>query len=390
MVLSGGRWIDVLRVDILNVIAVSLALLAVVAGLWPARGRARRGRGAARRRVDAARRAAPAARRPRSTTTSTTAGCSSSRRSPSPPTRSPASPSATSGAATRGRCGSGPRPRASRSSSAASSLQPHPERYLAIGAAHRIDPRFFGGHLGVLLCLGAACRGLQAFADPARFGPVRQLGRTSLLAYWIHVNLCYGPLARPRGASTSSTARASPAPSPGWRRSSPLVLGCSVVRTRCFARVRPNELFWRAVGLPLPASLRASRGQCMTDPHRDRLLYVDWLRGIAVLCMFAAHVFAAWINPSLVMTAAYRWINVAAGYAAPLFLFLTGVGMAMAFESALARGATRDEARRAARKRGWMIFIAALVFRVQEHVLGGGPVANVLRRRHPQLHRPRR
>jgi uncharacterized membrane protein len=117
----------------------------------------------------------------------------------------------------------------------------------------------------------------------------------------------------------------------------------------------------------------------MSDPYRDRILYVDWLRGIAVLCMFAAHVFAAWIQPGLVMTFAYRWINVAAGYAAPLFLFLTGVGMAMAFESALARGKSRDEARRAARKRGWMIFIAALVFRVQEHVLGGGPVANVLR-----------
>ncbi|MBI5478545.1 MAG: DUF1624 domain-containing protein [Deltaproteobacteria bacterium] len=117
----------------------------------------------------------------------------------------------------------------------------------------------------------------------------------------------------------------------------------------------------------------------MSEPHRNRLLYIDWLRGIAVLLMFAAHVFAAWIQPSLVMTTAYRWINVVAGYSAPLFLFLTGVGMAMAFESALARGSSRDDARRAARNRGLMIFIAAFVFRIQEHVLGGGPVANVLR-----------
>jgi uncharacterized membrane protein len=117
----------------------------------------------------------------------------------------------------------------------------------------------------------------------------------------------------------------------------------------------------------------------MNDPYRNRILYVDWLRGIAVLCMFAAHVFAAWIQPSLVMSTAYRWVNVATGYAAPLFLFLTGVGMAMAFESALARGRSREDARRAARKRGLMIFIAAFVFRIQEHVLGGGPVANVLR-----------
>jgi uncharacterized membrane protein len=117
----------------------------------------------------------------------------------------------------------------------------------------------------------------------------------------------------------------------------------------------------------------------MSTPSPNRLLYVDWLRGFAVIFMFAAHVFAAWTHPSLTSTPVFRWVSVVSGYAAPLFLFLTGVGMALAFEAALARGASRDEARRDARKRGLMIFIAALVFRVQEHVLGGGPVANLFR-----------
>lgn len=115
-----------------------------------------------------------------------------------------------------------------------------------------------------------------------------------------------------------------------------------------------------------------------STPH-SRLLYVDWLRGFAVLFMFAAHVFSSWTQPASLGHPVFRWVQVVSGYAAPLFLFLTGVGMALAFEGALARGATRDEARRSARKRGLMIFIAAIVFRVQEHVLGGGPVANLFR-----------
>lgn len=131
--------------------------------------------------------------------------------------------------------------------------QAHPDRYLAIGAGHRTDPRFFGAHLGILLLVGAACRGLQPLAHPARFGPVRQLGRTSLLAYWIHVNLCYGPLAWERGLDLLN--RASIPRTLAWLTALVgLVLCCSVVRTRFLAHVKPGELFWRAVGLPAPAN----------------------------------------------------------------------------------------------------------------------------------------
>jgi uncharacterized membrane protein YeiB len=139
-------------------------------------------------------------------------------------------------------------------------LQAHPERYLALGAAHRADPRYFGGHLGVLLCLGAACRGLQAFARPERLGPVRQLGRTSLLVYWLHVNLCYGPLAWDQGLGL--LGRASIPRALAWLAALvALMLACSFVRTRFFAQVKPGELFWRIVGLPVGArsAVRAAR-----------------------------------------------------------------------------------------------------------------------------------
>jgi uncharacterized membrane protein len=117
----------------------------------------------------------------------------------------------------------------------------------------------------------------------------------------------------------------------------------------------------------------------MNTPAKNRLLYVDWLRGFAVLFMFAAHVFSGWTQPGLMWRPGFRWVQVVSGYAAPLFLFLTGVGMALAFDGALARGRSRAEARHDASKRGLMIFIAALVFRIQEHVLGGGPLANLFR-----------
>jgi uncharacterized membrane protein len=131
-------------------------------------------------------------------------------------------------------------------------LQAHPERFLAIGAEHRADPRYFGAHVGIVLCLGALCRALQPLADPARFGPLRQLGRTSLFAYWIHVNLCYGPLASEKGLGL--IGHASVPRTLAWLAALlALVLCCSVVRTRVFPYLKPGELFWRIVGLPLGA-----------------------------------------------------------------------------------------------------------------------------------------
>jgi len=110
-----------------------------------------------------------------------------------------------------------------------------------------------------------------------------------------------------------------------------------------------------------------------------RLLYIDWLRGLAVLLMFEAHLYPAWLAPSELQSAAFRWSNVLAGYAAPLFLFLAGVGMTMAMTSALARGKTWAESRRSALKRGFQLFLAALAFRLQELLLGAGPHSDLWR-----------
>jgi uncharacterized membrane protein len=111
----------------------------------------------------------------------------------------------------------------------------------------------------------------------------------------------------------------------------------------------------------------------------SRLLYIDWLRGLAVLFMFEAHLYPAWVRPSEHGGMGYSWAKIFAGYAAPLFLFLAGVGMAMAMTSGLSRGKTWEETRRTALKRGFQIFLAAFLFRVQEHLLGGGSPLNLLK-----------
>jgi uncharacterized membrane protein len=116
-----------------------------------------------------------------------------------------------------------------------------------------------------------------------------------------------------------------------------------------------------------------------TRSGADRLLYIDWLRGWAVLFMFEAHLYPAWMRIELLGGREYGWTKIFAGYAAPLFLFLAGVGMAMGMVSAQARGKSRADTRRNALKRGFQIFLGALAFRLQEHLLGGGASVDMLR-----------
>jgi uncharacterized membrane protein len=110
-----------------------------------------------------------------------------------------------------------------------------------------------------------------------------------------------------------------------------------------------------------------------------RLLYIDWLRGLAVVLMFEAHLYPAYLAPAHHGSRSFMWSKVFAGYAAPLFLFVAGVGMALALASALGKGRSWRDARRTACKRGGQILLAALAFRLQCHLLGGGALAQLLR-----------
>ena len=62
----------------------------------------------------------------------------------------------------------------------------------------------------------------------------------------------------------------------------------------------------------------------------NRRAYIDWMRGLSVLFMIEAHTFDAWTVLADRTTPLYKAANFVGGLAAPIFLFLAGVSVAMA------------------------------------------------------------
>jgi uncharacterized membrane protein len=124
-------------------------------------------------------------------------------------------------------------------------------------------------------------------------------------------------------------------------------------------------------------------GQALTDaptrPPAARLLYLDWLRGVAVVAMVMAHVTDSWTRPQDRQTELFFTLFFITGVASPLFLFLAGLASAMSAASKARRDGDHAKGARAARRRGWEIFALGLVFRVQAQILGLGPLMNIFK-----------
>jgi uncharacterized membrane protein len=110
-----------------------------------------------------------------------------------------------------------------------------------------------------------------------------------------------------------------------------------------------------------------------------RLLYLDWLRGVAVLAMVLSHVIDSWTWAPDRRTDAFYTLFFIAGVASPLFLFLAGLASAMSAASKARRAGSHRAGAAAARRRGWEIFALALVFRVQAQLLGLGALGNLFK-----------
>jgi uncharacterized membrane protein len=104
----------------------------------------------------------------------------------------------------------------------------------------------------------------------------------------------------------------------------------------------------------------------------NRRAYIDWMRGLSVLFMIEAHSFDAWTLLADRTTPAYKLANFIGGLAAPAFLFLAGVSVAMASSSRARRTGDRAAASRSVQKRGWQIFGLAFLFRLQSWMLSPG------------------
>jgi uncharacterized membrane protein len=110
----------------------------------------------------------------------------------------------------------------------------------------------------------------------------------------------------------------------------------------------------------------------MNSPTRGtggRLSYIDWMRGLAILIMIEAHVLDSWTTPADRQSLAFGISAVLAGFAAPMFLFLAGVSVALAASSGERKTGSGTIAAARVRRRGWEVFGLAYLFRFQAYIL---------------------
>ncbi len=108
-----------------------------------------------------------------------------------------------------------------------------------------------------------------------------------------------------------------------------------------------------------------------TDP-KQRLAYIDWMRGFACLMMFQTHCYDSWLSPAAKQSTFDKWSQLAGTLPAPLFLFLAGVSFAMVTDGQRKRGVPRGGIARKTIRRGGEIFGLGLLFRLQMFILGQG------------------
>src|SRR5258708_1291208 len=94
----------------------------------------------------------------------------------------------------------------------------------------------YGGGWGVLFCVGWVFGGAGGWGQGG-FSAVGQLGRTSLLVYWVHIEFVYGRLSiLPKGRCGIAAATA------GLCLIFVAMLGLSVARTRWKGKTEKSEV----------------------------------------------------------------------------------------------------------------------------------------------------
>jgi uncharacterized membrane protein len=112
----------------------------------------------------------------------------------------------------------------------------------------------------------------------------------------------------------------------------------------------------------------------------SRRAYIDWARGIAVIVMMEAHTLDAWTRAASRHTRVFADAQILGGFAAPLFLWLAGVGVVLSAARTTERRGSRAAAVDALCRRGLEIFLLAFLFRLQSFVLSPGtPPALIFR-----------
>jgi uncharacterized membrane protein len=119
----------------------------------------------------------------------------------------------------------------------------------------------------------------------------------------------------------------------------------------------------------------------MPGKPTSRISYIDWMRGFACVAMFQTHCYDSWLGGSAREGRFFRASQLGGTLPAPLFLFLAGISMALVTDKLRQKGITADEIAHTTILRGGEIFLLAMLFRVQEFLLGqpGAPWTDLLR-----------
>ncbi|MGA2593920.1 MAG: acyltransferase family protein [Bryobacteraceae bacterium] len=99
--------------------------------------------------------------------------------------------------------------------------------------------------------------------------------------------------------------------------------------------------------------------------NRNRLLYLDWLRGVAGIIMLQGHVFQSFLKPELRGGASYMLSQFFGGMPPAIFLFLTGITLAFLMHSLERKGLSPRSRITGTLRRAGYLFGIAFVFRLQ-------------------------
>src|SRR5215218_3483716 len=102
----------------------------------------------------------------------------------------------------------------------------------------------------------------------------------------------------------------------------------------------------------------------------QRRVYLDHLRGVAVLLMIAVHLFDSWTRSPDRESSRFSVAMLVGGMGTTLFLTLAGVAVGLSAGSKFRRSGDANAAALAVAARGLEIFALAFVFRLQAWFLG--------------------
>jgi len=108
----------------------------------------------------------------------------------------------------------------------------------------------------------------------------------------------------------------------------------------------------------------------MPEKTTTRLAYIDWARGFACFAMFQTHCYDSWLGGAAREGQFIKLSQLAGTLPAPLFLFLAGVSSALVTDKLRQKRMGADDIARTTILRGGEVFLLALLFRLQEFLLG--------------------